>query len=86
MADVHVVEDSGNKVLLGVTEGKKEIYLVRKPDCSVRMIAFGNGGQLPKQLAGGFSSVAAALHVVESYLAKIKAKEIKVDGTKFKSK
>ena len=71
-----------NKKLLGTTEAGKEIYLVRKPNCSVRMIAFGSGGQLPEQLAGGFSSIQAAQHVVESYLAKVKAKEIKVDGTK----
>ena len=81
MADVQ--EAAGeNKVLLGVTEGNKEIYLTRKPNCSVRMIAFGSGGQLPKQLEGGFSSVFTALQATESYLAKVKAKEIKVDGTK----
>ena len=81
MVDAHVQGDSRSPVvLLGTTEGGKEINLLRKPNCSVRMIAFGSGGQLPKQLEGGFSSVHAALSVVESYLAKVKAKEITVDG------
>ena len=86
MRDVQEVEDSDNKVLLGTTSNDKEIYLVRKPNCSVRMIAFGSGGQLPQQLSGGFSSLSAALHATNAYLAKVKAKEIKVDGTKYSGK
>jgi len=80
MADAREAVDE-NKVLLGTTPGGKEIYLSRRPNCSVRKIAFGDGGKLPKQLEGGFSSVYAAMHATESYLAKVKGKEIKVDGT-----
>ncbi|MEE8208004.1 MAG: hypothetical protein V3T88_03490 [Nitrosomonadaceae bacterium] len=87
MAEAQAPGDSNApKVLLGVTPNDKEIFLVRKPNCSVRKIEFGKGGQLPKMLEGGYSSVAAATHVVESYLAKIAAKEIKVDGTKYAAK
>lgn len=88
MAEAHAVAgkqapgDSRSAiVLLGTTEGGKDINLVRKINCSVRTIEFGSGGQLPKQLEGGFSSVAVATRVVDSYLAKVKAKEIKLDGT-----
>lgn len=76
----------GIRELLGTTEGGKEIYLIRRPNCSVRMIAFGSGGQLPQQLQGGFSSIQAARQVTASYLAKVKAKEIKTDGTKCATK
>ena len=81
-----VVDKHDLRELLGTTEAGKEIYLVRKPNCSVRMIAFGSGGKLPKQLEGGFSSVQAARHATDTYLAKVKAKEIKVDGTKMAAK
>ena len=86
VAEVVAVDKSEVRALLGTTEGGKEIYLIRKPNCSVRMIAFGSGGQLPKQLQGGFSSVHAALKVTESYLAKVSAKEIKLDGTEYAKK
>ena len=82
VAEVAAVDKPDLRELLGTTEAGKEIYLVRRPNCSVRMIAFGSGGQLPKQLAGGFSSIQAARHATASYLAKVKAKEIKLDGTK----
>jgi hypothetical protein len=82
MPDVQEVVDKLDlRALLGTTEKGKEIYLVRKPNCSVRMIAFGSGGLLPAQLRGGFSSVQAAQHVTDCYLAKVKAKEIKLDGS-----
>jgi len=83
VAGVEAVDKVDLRELLGTTEKGKEIYLVRKPNCSVRMIAFGSGGLLPKQLRGGYSSIQAARHATESYLAGVKAKEIKVDGTKF---
>jgi len=57
---------------LGVTDGGKDIYLIRRPNCSVRVIAFGDGGQLPDCLGGGYSSVSAAQARVDSYLAKVK--------------
>lgn len=87
MVDKHAPGDSRSAVvLLGYTEGGKAINLVRKPNCSVRTIAFDSGGKLPTQLEGGFSSVAAATKVVASYLAKVKSKEIKQDGTKHPAK
>ena len=85
MADVQAPADSRcAKVLLGTTPNGKEIYLVRVPNKSVRNIAFGSGGQLPPQLEGGFSSVAAATKVVDSYIAKLEAKEIDASGKKLK--
>lgn len=86
VAEVEAVDKIELRELLGTTENGKEIYLVRRPNCSVRMIAFGSGGKLPKQLEGGFSSVQAARHVVSSYLAKVKHKQIKLDGTTIKAK
>ena len=86
VAEVEAVDKVELRELLGTTENGKEIYLVRRPNCSVRMIAFGSGGQLPAQLEGGFSSIQAARHVVSSYLAKIAHKQIKADGTEIKSK
>ena len=87
MAEAHVPGDSrAAVVLLGTTEAGKEINLIRKAECSVRLIEYEGCKKLPEQLTGGFSSVAAATHMVESYLAKVKAKEIKLDGTKYPSK
>jgi len=83
VAEVEAVDKPDLRELLGTTENGKEIYLVRRPNCSVRMIAFGSGGKLPKQLEGGFSSIQAARHAVASYLAKVTAKEIKSDGSKY---
>ena len=83
VAEVEAVDSENVRVLLGTTEGGKDIVLVRKPNCSVRMIAFRSGGQLPKQLAGGYSSVSAAQHAADSYLAKIASKEINLDGSEF---
>ena len=82
MADAHAPGDSRSPtVLLGKTVAGKEINLIRRPECSVRLIHMEDCKVLPKQLEGGFSSVAAATHVVLSYLAKVKAKQIKADGT-----
>lgn len=83
VAGLEVVDKVPSKDLLGTTEAGKEIYLVHKANCSVRVIAFGSGGQLPEQLQGGFSSIKEALDVTDSYLAKVEAKEIKVDGSKY---
>ena len=87
MAEAHAPGDSRSAVvLLGTTEAGKEIKLVRQPECSVRLIDYQDCKKLPEQLQGGFSSVAAATRTVESYLAKVAAKEIKLDGTKYPSK
>ena len=86
VAEVEVADKLELRELLGVTEKGKEIYLVRRPNCSVRMIAFGSGGQLPKQLEGGFSSVNAARQVVDSYLAKVAHKQINLDGSEVTQK
>ena len=69
-----------DKVFLGVTPNGKSLYYVRKPLKSVRFIAFGDGGQLPAMLAGGFSSQRAAKNMVDSYLAKMVRKEIDEKG------
>ena len=86
VARAEAVDKLDIRELLGVTDKGKEIYLVRRPNCSVRMIAFGSGGQLPKQLEGGYSSVQAARAVVASYLAKIKHKQIDAAGKKITAK
>ena len=70
-------------VLLGTTATGKKISLVHKAGCSIRLIDYQDCKILPKQLEGGYSSIGAALKAVDSYLAKVKAKEIKVDGTKY---
>jgi len=69
-----------DKVLLGVTPNGKSLYYVRKPFKSVRFIAFGDGGQLPAMLAGGFSSQRAAKTMVDSYIAKMVSKQIDEGG------
>lgn len=69
-----------DKVLLGTTPNGKSLYYVRRPLKSVRFIAFGDGGQLPAMLAGGFSSQRAAKNMVDSYLAKMVTKEIDEEG------
>ena len=84
--EAEAVDKNLVRVVLGKTKGGKEIVLIRKPECSVRMIAFTTGGQLPKQLEGGFSSVQAAQHATDSYLAKLAAKEIGLDGNKLEDK
>ena len=53
---------------LGVTPNGKKINYVKKTNASIRFICFGDGGELPKMLAGGFSSVHAARMAVNSYL------------------
>lgn len=87
MADVQAPGDSRSAVvLLGTTASGKAIHLIRRPNCSVRIIHYEGMDKLPPQLEGGFSSVASATHVVESYLAKVKACEIKLDGSESKAK
>jgi len=86
MVDTHVRADKNSAILLGVTEGGKDINLVRRTNSSIRIIEFSSGGRLPKQLEGGFSSTMAAQAAVDNYLAKVAAKEIKVDGTKYAAK
>lgn len=76
MVDVQTPGDKRSpKILLGTTPNGKEIYLVRKPNKSVRFIEFGTGGQLPVMLSGGFSDRTIAQGIVNSYLAKLAAKE-----------
>lgn len=53
---------------LGVTPNGKVINYVKKENASIRFIEFGSGGELPKILQGGFSSVHAARQAVASYL------------------
>jgi uncharacterized membrane protein len=78
MADAQAQGDSREaKVLLGVTEAGKEIYLVRKRGVSIRVIQWGDGGELPAEFAGGFSSISAAKEVVTDYLArKVEVKKV----------
>ena len=65
-----------SKALLGITPGGKELYYVRKPESTVRFIAFGDGGELPAELAGGYTSQTKAQEIVDRYLAK-KAASVK---------
>lgn len=84
MADAVEAEDSYGKMLLGVTPKGKEIYMVRKYNHTVRYIKFGSGGQLPKQLEGGFSSIRIAQDAVNSYLDRIGKKDIDESGEELK--
>lgn len=65
-----LVADKQGKILLGVTAAGKELYYASKNGKSVRFIVFGDGGQLPDMLTGGYSSVHAAHTIVQAYLAK----------------
>lgn len=84
MADDKLRADNDGRVLLGTTPGGKEIYYARKAGMSIRFVEFGTGGQLPKQLKGGFGSVLAAKGAVDQYLSQVKDKVIKEDGTEIK--
>lgn len=76
-----VVDSSCLRELLAVTPAGKEIYMVRKPNCSVRTVAFGTGGQLPECLQGGFSSIHVAKTAAESYVkALVTAEQKKSKG------
>lgn len=77
---------SDGRVLLGTTPNGKEIYYARKVNSSLRFIEFGSGGQLPKQLKGGFGSVLAAKGATDAYLSQLNDKLIKEDGTEIKPK
>ncbi len=81
MEDVQVRPD---KMLLGATPRGKKIYYVRKPLKTIRFIAFGDGGQLPPMLEGGFSSCKAAQTAVDNYLAKMKKGDIDEAGFEVK--
>lgn len=86
MADAQIVEGSYGNVLLGTTPKGKEIYMVRKYNKTVRFIEFGSGGQLPECLQGGFGSIQIAQDTVNSYLARLKKKDIDESGNELKVK
>ena len=67
---------------LGVTPNGKVINYVKKENASIRFIEFGSGGELPKGLQGGFSSVHAARQAVESYLKSLEATPKKASAKK----
>lgn len=71
----------GDSVHLGVTPNGKEIVMVRVDNASVRYIMFADGGVLPPQLKGGFSSIRMAKQATDSYVDLLKRKQIKADGT-----
>jgi len=66
-----VVHEAEGRVIehLGKTKGGKELVLTRKPNCSVRLIQFTSGGQLPECLQGGYSSISSAQEAVAAYLS-----------------
>lgn len=78
MADVQeAVDNSYLTVLLATTKAGKELWMVRKPNCPVRTIAFKGGGQLPECLEGGFSSILIATNAAQDYVdqqGKVKPK------------
>lgn len=59
---------------LGRTPKGKAINYVKKENASIRFIEFGSGGELPKILQGGFSSVHHARMAVSSYLKSLEPK------------
>lgn len=74
-----------NGSLLGVTDGGKEIRVVRK--MSGWLAIFADGGQLPKSLSGCFTTFDRLQHAVEVYLAhkpktKKKFKKVSIDRGK----
>lgn len=78
-------DKKAEKVLLAETPEGKEIYLVRKSNATIRFIEFGSGGKLPKELEGGFSSVAVATQTAEKYVDKL-AKEAGIKEEKVKGR
>lgn len=76
MVEKHAVIDE-TQALLAVTPGGKEIVLTRRHNCSVRMIMFRGGGELPKVLQGGYSSIHDAETAALSYVASLKKKATK---------
>lgn len=79
MADAQLV---GGKYLLGTTANGKQIFYGRKDGKSVRFIEFGDGGEVPYMLSGGYNSIRAAQSQVDAYLAQ---KEPKVKKKKAKA-
>lgn len=79
-------EGSYGNMLLGVTPKGKEIYMVRRYNKTVRFIEFSSGGQLPECLQGGFSSIQIAQDIVDSYLVRLKRKDIDESGKELKVK
>ncbi len=78
-----LVVDAKGKTLLGTTAKGKEIYYASKNGMSVRMLCFGDGGEMPKCLSGGYTSIRAAQADVSSYLAgKDKVAPAKSKGKK----
>lgn len=66
---------------LGVTPNGKVINYVKKENASIRFVCFADGGQLPKMLSGGFSSVHAARNMVQSYIKQLESGDLKEDTT-----
>lgn len=64
--------DAKETVVLGKTEGGKVIEWVRKG--RVAVIQFSDGGQLPKELLGGWTDAVKAQEAVDNYFARL-AKE-----------
>lgn len=59
---------------LGTTPNGKVLNYVKRENASIRFICFGDGGELPKMLSGGYSSVYAAKQAVNSYLKGLEVK------------
>lgn len=60
------------KMLLGETHNGKTIYVNTQRNRSVLMLFFGEGGELPAELAGAFSSMSNAQEAVDKYLERTK--------------
>lgn len=86
MAEELAADGSYGKVLLGTTPKGKEIYMIRKANKTVRFIAFGDGGQLPESLQGGFSSIQIAQDKATAFIAQLEKKEVDESGKKLKLK
>lgn len=72
------------KVLMGTTEKGKGMYMVRVENSSLRFLMWGDGGQLPKHLTGGYSSLLAAQTAVTGYMEGMLKGTLNEDGTKVK--
>lgn len=58
-----------------VTEGGKELQIVTDPQTAHIKIQFKEGGQLPEELSGLFTSKAVAEIAIRSYLANAQPKK-----------
>lgn len=70
MAEKKVEPRTVSKVETG--ENKKDMVVMRKDGTSLWVIGFENGGEVPKELSGMYTSIPVAEQAIKHYLSKRK--------------